>query len=207
VALHYAAHHPAEVMGLVLCQPAGLIAPRKGGTVKASASATAGSPAWRQAQRIQIVKPAMQAINAEIDRSLHTSEAALRAALRSLPCPILFALSRAGRVYPLNQYLSLLDPLLALAPQHRFTVFTGSFHPVWDEPDRFAQALNSFLQALLPLSQHRHAWQLSAVDWPTRTMNLWKCVHPDCPGEQVLTEGQNPNDTGRPESARDQRDG
>jgi hypothetical protein len=60
------------------------------------------------------------------------------------------------------------------------------------------QALNALLQAQLPLDQHRHAWLLKAVDWPTRSMNLWQCVHPECDAEEVLAEGLNANDAAPP---------
>jgi hypothetical protein len=126
--------------------------------------------------------------------SLTQSQSSPRTALESLPVPILFALSRESKAYPLRKYLALLDPLLAKAPQYRFTVFAGDFHPIWDEPARFAQALTGFIQAQLPLEKHRHAWLLTAVDWPTQNTNLWKCVHPECPEELILTTGQNPND-------------
>lgn len=191
VAIRYAADHPSEVRGLVLCQPAGLIR-QKSRTALNQANNPAG-PARRQALRIEAVKPALRPLCEQADESLLQSEAGLRSALRTLPCPVLFALSRESSAFPLQKYLDLLDPLLKSAPQHRFTVFTGGFNPIWDEPERFAQALTGFVQAQLPLSRHRHAWLLAAVDWPTRAMNLWKCVHPECPEEQILPEGQNAN--------------
>ncbi len=204
VAIRYAADHPNEVIGLVVCQPAGLVSSspvspslissnptRK---VTCAAASKINGPARRQALRLEVVKPALRPLCEEANLSLRQSEAGLRSALKTLRSPVLFALSRESRAYPLQKYLDLLDPLLKSAPQHRFTVFTGGFNPIWDEPERFAQALTGFIQAQLPLSRHRHAWLLSAVDWPTRTMNLWKCVHPECPAEQVLPEGQNPND-------------
>ena len=204
VAIRYAAAHPAEVMGLALCQPAGLVSsslisssPLSSSSTRKSncvAASKINSPAHRQVLRLEVVKPALRTLCEEANLSLRQSEAGLRSALKTLRCPVLFALSRESRAYPLQKYLDLLDPLLKSAPQHRFTVFTGGFNPLWDEPERFAQALTGFIQAQLPLSRHSHAWLLSAVDWPTRTMNLWKCVHPECPAEQVLSEGQNPND-------------
>ena len=204
VAIRYAADHPNELMGLALCQPAGLVPPSplsssliSSSPARKSNCAAAGKingPARRQALRLEVVKPALRPLCDEADRSLHQSETGFRSALQTLRCPVLFALSRESRAYPLKKYLDLLDPQLKSAPQHRFTVFTGGFNPIWDEPQRFAQALTGFIQAQLPLSRHRHAWLLSAVDWPTRAMNLWKCVHPECPAEQVLSEGQNPND-------------
>jgi pimeloyl-ACP methyl ester carboxylesterase len=202
VALHYAVSHPADVLGLVLCQPAGLIPPSAGSTLMKAASAAASlgmnNPARRQALRLQALKPAFFAADAEASLSLRASEAALRSALLSTACPILFALARNSRKYPLSKYplkryLALLNPALATAPRYRLTVFSGSFHPIWDEPERFAQALSGFIQAQLPLERHDHAWLLAAVDWPTRGMNHWKCVHPQCRAEQTLPEGQNAN--------------
>jgi hypothetical protein len=107
--------------------------------------------------------------------------------------PVLFAFSQHDRTLPFKNYLALLDPLLKTSPQHRFTVFSGNFNPVWDEPARFSQALNGFVQSQLPLEQHRHAWLLAVVDWPARGSNLWKCVHPACDAEQILSEGLDAN--------------
>jgi len=204
VAIRYAADHPTGVKGLVLCQPAGLVSPSLISSSPLSSSPTRKSscaaaskidgPARRQALRVEVVKPALRPLCEEANLSLHQSETGLRSALKGLRCPVLFALSRESRAYPLQKYLDLLDPLLKSTPQHRFTVFTGGFNPIWGESERFAQALTGFIQAQLPLSRHSHAWLLSAVDWPTRTMNRWKCVHPECPAEQVLPESQNPND-------------
>jgi pimeloyl-ACP methyl ester carboxylesterase len=199
VAIRYAADHPTGVTGLALCQPAGLVSssPLSSNPAGKSNCAAAGkinSPARRQALRLEVVKPALRPLCEEANLSLRQSETVLRSVLKTLRSPVLFALSRESRAYPLQKYLDQLDPLLKSAPQHRFTVFTGGFNPIWDEPERFAQALTGFIQAQQPLSRHRHAWLLSAVDWPTRTMNLWKCVHPECPAEQVLPEVQNPND-------------
>ena len=193
VAIRYAADHATGVTGLALCQPAGLVSSSPTGKSNCAAASKINSPAHRQALRLEVVKPALRPLCEEANLSLRQSETGLRSALKTLQCPVLFALSRESRAYPLQKYLDLLDPLLKSASQHRFTVFTGDFNPIWDEPERFAQALTGFIQAQLPLSRHRHAWLLSAVDWPTRTMNLWKCVHPECPAEQVLSEGQNPN--------------
>ena len=189
-ALRYAADHPGQVSGLVLCQPAGLIVPRRANRL---AAGEAHGPALRQALREQLLQPAFVPAALQAEESLIAAQPNLRSALESLACPTLFALSRQNRKYPLQRYLDWLDPALARSPQHRITVFSGSFHPIWDEPDRFAQALASFIQAQLPFAEHRHAWLLTEVDWPTRTMNLWKCVHPECDAEQVLPEGQDAN--------------
>jgi pimeloyl-ACP methyl ester carboxylesterase len=197
VALHHAANHPDEVAALVLCQPAGLIAPHRQPYTPGHAS----NAARRQALREEILKLAFVQAISQAEASLSATQSHLRSALQSLACPILFALSRENKQYPLQRYLDLLDPALAQSPQHRFTVFSGSFHPIWDEPDRFAQTFTAFLQTQLPLAEHRHAWLLTAVDWPTRTMNLWTCVHPECDYEQALPEGQNPNDLTQPVAA------
>jgi hypothetical protein len=137
----------------------------------------------------------MQSMRAAAKDSAERASVGLRKALDSLSCPALFALSHASREYPLRKYLALLDPSLAWAPRHQFTVFAGAFHPLWDEPERFALALSSFVQALLPVEQHTHAWMIYATDWPTKDNNLWKCVHPDCVAERVLPTGQNANRT------------
>jgi pimeloyl-ACP methyl ester carboxylesterase len=200
VAIRFAADHPARTRGLVLSQPAGLFTPAWNPLrtwsqrVSNSLRSQPMTPAKRQSARQLALRRATanQAHPNSID--LRQAQRGLRSALASLPCPILFAFSRESRSYPLKTYLALLDPLLKSAPQHRFTVFAGAFHPVWDEPDRFAQALSGFVQAQMPLEQHHHAWLLTAVDWPTRAMNLWKCVHPECDAEQVLPEGRNANE-------------
>jgi pimeloyl-ACP methyl ester carboxylesterase len=211
VAIRFAVEHPARVRGLVLSQPAGLFAPIWkplgiwGSWMLRAKTWLWGKPMtpserqeWR---RFVFNRAAVHADRNALDwmgrvsADLKQAQPELRSALASLPCPILFAFSRESHNYPLKAYLALLDPLLKTAPQHRFTVFTGAYHPVWDEPERFAQALSGFVQALLPLDQHHHAWLLTAVDWPTRAMNLWKCVHPECDAEQVLPEGQNANDS------------
>ena len=191
VALSYAANRREKVAGLVLCQPAGLVPPRRTRSVPIPAV----NAARRQSLREQIFQPAFTPVIFQAEASMNGSESSLHPALKSLACPILFALSKEDKQYPLQRYLKLLDPALAQSPQHRITVFSGGFNPIWDESDRFAQALTAFLQAQLSLDKHRHAWLLTAVDWPTRAMNLWKCVHPECPSEQLLAEGQNPNHT------------
>jgi pimeloyl-ACP methyl ester carboxylesterase len=213
VAIRYAADHPSRPLGLVLCQPAGLIPP------SGSESAT-GAAVWRralktilpsaahpgssafpansharwQALRVAALQAHMQPVIAQADASLRQSAASLKAALRAVHCPVLFAFARESREYRVKRYLSFLEPLLASTPHHRVTVFEGGFHPLWDEPQRFSQAVAGLLNSQLPLEQHKHSWQLSAVDWPTENTNLWKCVHPDCREEQVLPSGQNAND-------------
>ena len=212
VALRYAADHPEWISGLVLCLPAGLIPVsgtepfsqrgRRGvqrllRRMKKFASGKSGKgpeiAARRQALRMEVLRPAMQSLRAVASDSAERSAPSLRKALDSLSCPALFTLSHASREYPLRRYLALLDPSLAWAPQHQFTVFAGAFHPLWDEPERFTLALTSFVQAQLPVEKHSHAWLLSAVDWPTKGNNLWKCVHPDCVAERVLATGLNAN--------------
>ena len=215
VAMRFALDHPDRPMGLVLCQPAGLVSPasanpfsqtgKRGAqsllrdlkrfTPMSAGSTPAYSSAKRQILRLAAVRTAMQEVRSVARLSLERGASGLRAALGSLTCPTLFALSRNHREYPLKKYLNLLDPSLAWAPQHKFTVFAGAFHPLWDEPERFAQAVTGFLQALLPLEAHTHAWLISAVDYPTRNMNTWKCVHPDCGVERVLPVGRNANES------------
>jgi len=202
VALRYAASHPPRVLGLVLCQPAGLISASAAGEKRRSQLrrpsrknlTESEAAAHRQALRLEALKPRMAPQRTSASVSLARSESSLRTALESLPIPILFAVSRDSKANPLRKYLALLDPLLAKARQHRFTVFAGDFNPIWDEPIRFSQALTGFIQAQLPFEKHRHAWLLAAVDWPTQDTNLWKCVHPKCPEELTLPTGHNPND-------------
>jgi pimeloyl-ACP methyl ester carboxylesterase len=213
VALRYTADFPEQIRGLVLCLPSGLVPARstdpfsqrgKRGVgrllrrMKKFAPGQTGMgaeiAARRQALRMEALRPAMQSMRAAAQLSAERSAPSLRKALDSLSCPTLFALSHASREYPLRRYLALLDPSLAWAPQHQFTVFAGAFHPLWDEPDRFALALTSFIQAQLPVEKHAHAWILNAVDWPTKDNNLWKCVHPDCGAERVLSVGLNANE-------------
>jgi pimeloyl-ACP methyl ester carboxylesterase len=207
VAIQFAAEHPRRVLGLVLCQPAGLFPEvwKRRGAVSAGWSLLARrfgrwrqktplTPTQRQSHRVGLMGPAvLWEVIAEAASSLQGSVTSLRAALETLPCPVLFAFSRDSRAFPLKKYLALLDPLLKTAPQHRFTVFTGRYSPLWDEPARFAQALCGFVQAQLPLQEHQHAWLLTAVDWPARGVNLWKCVHPECREEHVLPAGEDAN--------------
>ena len=147
----------------------------------------------RQALRLRSLRPILKQQIDEAGQSLIEISAEFQASLPKLICPILFALSQDNREHPLRRYMSVLDPLLKAAPQHKFTVFRGSFHPLWDDPQRFSLALTGFVQSLLPLSRHTHSWLLAAVDWPTANTNLWKCVHPDCPEERILPSGQNAN--------------
>jgi len=212
VAIRYAAESPGSVQGLVLCQPAGLVPPSSAGPysqrgkrgvrrlLRRMQRFVPGKPgrgsqfaAHRQALRMEALRPTMLAIRAAAAESLEQSAPSLRTALESLSCPTLFALSHDNREYPLRRYMALLDPSLAWATQHQFTVFAGAFHPLWDEPDRFSQALTSFVQAQLPVGRHTHAWLLHAVDSPTDGNNLWKCVHPDCSAERILPAGINAN--------------
>jgi pimeloyl-ACP methyl ester carboxylesterase len=214
VAIRYASDHPEQVLGLVLCLPAGLVSanraepfsqPGKRGAarllrrMKNFAPANTGKEmaiaARRQALRTEALRPGMQSIQAAAKDSTESASGGLRKALDSLSCPAIFALSQDSREYPLRRYLALLDPSLAWAPQHQFTVFAGAFNPIWDEPERFALALSSFVQAHLPVERHTHAWMIHAIDWPTKDNNLWKCVHPDCVAERVLPTGQNANRT------------
>lgn len=211
-AIRFAASFPDRTAGLALCQPAGLLPASSAGPVSTRskfginamlrrmqrlAPEKTGSDtalaAKRQALRLEILRPDMRPAIAAIRTSLEQSTTSLRSALDALTCPTLFALSRDNQDCPLRKYIALLDPSLALAPKHRYTVFSGAFHPIWEEPERFSQMLLSFVQAQLPLARHTHAWIVSEVDWPTKDNNLWKCVHPDCGAERVLPVGRNAN--------------
>jgi pimeloyl-ACP methyl ester carboxylesterase len=206
VAIRLATDFPEYVQGLVLCQPAGLIAPQSAGPyasrgrkglytlLRRIRKFTPGKPdsrgklaAVRQAMRLEALRKSMLPIRSSAARSLRLSEPGLRKAIDTLPCPALFALSHDDLEYPVSKYLALLDPSLAFAPQHQFTIFAGPFSPIWDEPDRFSLALSSFIQAQMSVLFHTHAWLLAAVDYPSDGNNLWKCVHPDCGVERVLS--------------------
>ena len=210
-AIRFAADCPDKSLGLVLCQPAGLIASVSAGSsskgkrafrsflrrIEKFAPGKAGSDAVlatkRQALRMEVLKPVMQPAVSAVRKSLEQSGATLRSALESLTVPALFALSHDSPESPLSRYIAVLEPSMAWAPRHQFTVFEGAFNPIWDEPQRFAQMLTSFVQARLPVEKHTHAWLISAVDWPTKNNNLWKCVHPECDAERVIPAGQNAN--------------
>lgn len=213
VAIRFALDHPDRPLGLVLCQPAGLVPSASQNPLLQTGkrgmqgllrdlkqfapanAAQAYSAARRQVLRLAALRTTMLEARSVARVSLERASSGLKAALGSIACPTLFALSRNHREYPLKKYLDLLDPSLAWAPQHKFTVFAGAFHPLWDEPERFAQAVTGFLQAQLPLEAHTHAWLISAIDYPTRNMNTWKCVHPDCGAERVLPVGRNANES------------
>jgi len=217
VAIRFAADNPDRVSGLILSQPAGLVSQAEVSPFSqngkravhrllqraiqfapaSTATGAAGAAAKRQMLRLAVIRMAMQAARSVAKASLARSAGGLRTALESLRCPALFALSRNNREYPLRRYLALLDPSLAWAPQHQFTVFAGAFQPLWDEPERFSQAVTGFVQAQAPFESHTHAWLISAVDHPTRNMNTWKCVHPECGEERVLPVGRNANESPR----------
>lgn len=220
VAIRFAADNPGRVLGLILSQPAGLVPPADAGpfahsgkwagkraiqrllrraqqSAPGSAADASAAATGRQILRLAALGSAMQAARETARASLESSAAGLRTALETLSCPALFALSRHNREYSLRRYLALLDPSLAWAPQHQFTVFAGAFQPHWDEPDRFAQAVTGFVQSLLPFENHTHAWLIGAVDYPARNLNTWKCVHPDCGQEKVLPVGGDPNQSPR----------
>ena len=212
-AIRFAADHPGTVLGLVLCLPAGLVSASGPGPfsqhgkrgvrrllqrmLNASdddkVKPESRAAAIRQALRLEALRPGMLPMRTAAATSLAHSEAGLRKAVDSLSCPALFALSRYNREYPVRKYMDLLDPSLAWATQHQFTVFAGAFNPIWDEPDRFAVAFASFIQSRVPVDKHTHAWILSEVDWPTKDNNLWKCVHADCVAERVLPTGRDAN--------------
>jgi pimeloyl-ACP methyl ester carboxylesterase len=212
VAIHFAADHPGEVLGLVLSLPEGLVSAnsagpfsqkgrlgikrllrRMDGSGSGKIDPKARAAARRQALRMEALRPSMLGMRKAAGISLKLEQPGLRKAIETLSCPALFALSRDSEEFPSRKYMTLLDPSLAVVTHHQFTVFSGAFHPIWDEPDRFAIALASFVQARAPVGKHIHAWMLSEVDWPTKDNNLWKCVHPDCVAERVLPTGRDAN--------------
>ena len=210
-ALLYAAENPDGVKGLILIRPAGLIAscekqtqksqPGKqtstcqmpsakrplGETTDGRAHSAAFS-ALRQAMRMDILRSIMTEELSAAEASLRGSQAGLQAALAATQCPVFFALSRDDAKFPVEDFRRFL-----MGFSYQFTVFAGNFHPLWEDPVRFSQALGAFVQAQLPVELHTHAWMLSAVDWPARGLNLWKCAHPACPAEKAMQSGQNAN--------------
>ena len=206
VAIRYASDHPGTLSGVILCRPAGLLpssddlASRKPHQISTArrtlpkwiASLSNLHAQWH-AKRVEVLRAAMDSVLAQATRSLNEGQRSLPAALRNVSCPILFALSRESHNFPLEQGLAFLEPLLQASAQHKLTVFSGSFHPLWEDTERFTQAIHTFAQAQLPLALHRHSWLLTAVDWPARNLNLWKCIHPDCPEERILPTGKDAN--------------
>jgi len=204
VAVRFASAHPMRALGLVLVQPAELfplawnpIHPLRVWLSQAMhrGSVKTGSESDWQRARLDVIRRLHRGREESASKYGKREEAqtALDFNLRNLPCPALFAFSRQNRDYSLRRYMQILDPLLAASPQHRFTVFSGNFNPIWDEPARFSKALNGFVQSLLPFKEHRHAWLLSAVDWPAKGHNMWKCVHPHCAKELIIPVGQDAN--------------
>lgn len=198
VALAFAAAHPERVLGLVLSQPAGLLPPARpaGGPNRLFRWLKAGrghtlTPARRQSLRCALA--AEESDTEALFRALGDSREVVRWAAGTVTCPMLIALARESRSYPMRQSLSLLEQRLAGSSQHRLTVFSGGSNPIWDEPKRFAIALASHVQSQLPLEIHHHGWILSGVDWPARGLNLWKCVHTECGAEQFLPAGEDAN--------------
>jgi pimeloyl-ACP methyl ester carboxylesterase len=222
VAIHYAATNPSRVMGLVLCHPALLDSSKeaRGNLTKLKSLATvqtlaqcrrkpaltspreddpaSAREARRQALRTAVLQVSWADTIRETEFLLGQSRATLLSGLAQIVCPILFAVSRDSGRYPPKAYMGLLDQLLqskaATSARYGMTEFVGGFHPIWDEPTRFAQALNGFVQSLLPVDRHTHAWLLSEVDWPARETILWRCVHPECGKEIIEAVGCNPND-------------
>jgi pimeloyl-ACP methyl ester carboxylesterase len=214
VALQFAATRPAMTQGLVLCQPVGLVSANtkspfagsgKNGIrrllkhIHKSQPLSAGNQsqlgALRQARRLQVLSAAMQPARQAATDAVALVAPRLRKLLESVQCPVFFALSHDNQEFALSKYMALLDPSLAWEPRHQFTVFAGAFNPIWDEPDRFAIALSTFVQAHLPVENHTHAWLLSAADYPAKNSNLWKCVHPDCIEERILPSGRDANES------------
>ncbi len=200
VAVAYAAAHPERVLGLVLNQPAGLLPAARpvGGVNGLFRRLKLGrgrglTPAVRQALRCAVAARECGGIAQTLYRALCDSQEVLRWAAGTVECPMLIALSRESKRYPMEQSLSLLEQMLADAPQHRLTVFTGGSNPIWDEPKRFAIALASHVQSQLPLEIHHHGWILAGVDWPARGVNLWRCVHTECGAERILPTGADAN--------------
>lgn len=204
VALHYASTRSQRLRGVALINPTSL---NPTGLLSKSASNLSEPAARRslfhncrqpmphsrrQALRLAAIRPAFRESLAEAQRVAGLQSQRLRTLLARLETPALLALSPMSRSHQ-RSWLRLIDEVLAAAPQHRIAIFKGGFHPAWDEPARFAQTLAAFVQAQLPLSRHYHAWQLTAADYPARSLNLWRCAHPECRAEQILKEGEDPN--------------
>lgn len=199
VALQYAAAHSQRLRGVVLIHPPLLDSSRPVSELEPVPARSlfrkdpkALTPPRRQALRLAAVRPAFLEMLSEISHSPGLEAERLRRLLTHLETPALLTIAPQSRSR-MRAWLRLIDQTLTDAPQHRIAVFSGGFHPLWDEPERFAQTVLAFVQAQLPLRSHRHAWQLTAVDYPSRSMNLWRCVHAECDEEQILREGENPN--------------
>jgi pimeloyl-ACP methyl ester carboxylesterase len=211
VALAFSIHHPTRVLGLVLCQPAGLLPsaqPRKdiriGQILRRGAKSVLSRSAEQQARNEQRIVDTHQAHHAvrcnQAALSVLALEDSLRASLAHGPWPILVVLSDRNPIYPLKPFLQFLDPVRSVTPidqpgRPKLAVFPGRHSPLWDDPARFAQILSGFASSTAPLSAHAHSWTLAAVDWPARGLNQWLCTHPGCRASQALPVDENPNRT------------
>ena len=209
VALAFSIQHPARVRGLVLCEPAGLLAQDVGhrtswlsGAVRKPARALLHkpehTPAEMEQQRVESLEArhAMQRNQAAL--SMLALEATMRTGLAQTLCPTLVALAARSRAYPLRAFEQFLEPSLSVTPidqpgRPKLAVFRGRLSPLWEDPGRMAQVLSSFACSTVSLESHRHSWTLAAADWPARGMNQWLCTHPGCQAAQALPVEQNPN--------------
>lgn len=211
VALAFSIQHPSRVLGLVLCQPAGLLPsapPRPGGRIgqifRRGARSVLRNPSGEQAESEQRMIDALKAHHAlqcnQAALSTLALEESLRAGLAQGLCPTVVVLSDKNPAYPLKPFLHLLDPLLSVTPidqpgRTKLAVFPGRHSPLWDDPARLAQILGSFASSTAPLGTHAHSWTLAAIDWPARGLNQWLCTHPGCHASQALPVDENPNRT------------
>lgn len=213
VALAYAIQYPARVRGLVLCQPAGLLAAvssrrpmRLGRNLRRGARALirrpADTPAELEQLQVDLLEPKHALLHNQAALSVLALEETLRSGLAQGLCPVLVALAARSRIYPLKPLLRFLNPLLSVTPldqpgKPKLAIFSGQYSPLWENPERLALVLSGFARGTLPLDSHPHSWTLAAVDWPSRGMNQWLCTHPGCHAAQTLPIEENPNHTRR----------
>jgi len=209
VALAFAVKHPARVRGLVLSEPAGLVAPlaprrfsRLGATLRRGARAVLRqqrvTPLELQLRRVDELQQdhALEVNHAAL--SLLAHQDALRSALAEAPCSILVALAQKSRAWPLKRFQHFLAPLIGSSKPDRpgrikLAIFSGTGSPLWESPARLACVLSGFAGATRPLAAHRHSWTIAAADWPARGMNQWHCTHPGCAAALALSVDQDPN--------------
>lgn len=208
VALAFSIQHPSRVRGLVLCQPAGVLAAeprhtfrgagalsRRAGTILHRSRKSEAELELALVER-QAATHALQCNQAAL--SVLALEETLRSGLAQGLSPMLVALAAGSRNYPLKPFLRFLQPLLSVTPleqpgRPKLAVFPGRHSPLWEDPARLAQVLSGFACATMPLDSHPHSWTLAAVDWPARGMNQWLCTHPGCHAAELLPTEENPN--------------
>ena len=209
VALAFSMQYPARARGLVLCQPAGLIASDDdhriswlSGAVRKPARALLHKPqhtlAEMEQQRVETLEASHAMQRNQASLSMLALEETMRTGLSQTLCPTLVALAARSRAYPLRAFEQFLEPTLSVTPfdqpgRPKLAVFRGRLSPLWEDPGRMAQVLSGFACSTVSLESHRHSWTLAAADWPARGLNQWICTHPGCQAAQALPVEENPN--------------